>query len=74
MRVGLAKIIWLDGHPDTERHWQDAPQEVIDYWLGVADKYLTYLHSQGVVIENKDEAIFHHGYFPLIEPLIEEGK
>ena len=38
------------------------------------DVILRYLHSQGVVIENKDEAIFHHGYFPLIEPLIEEGK
>ena len=38
----------------------------------LAKSVLSYLHSQGVVIENKDKAIFHHGYFPLLEPLIEE--
>ena len=35
------------------------------------DVILQYLSSHGGVIENKDKAIFHHGYFPLIEPLIE---
>ena len=73
VREGLAKVIWLAGHPDTEKHWQDAPQEVIEYWLDVAERYMHYLHSQGVVIKSDIPTYAsQEPQITFIEPLIEE--